>query len=60
MSDKRILFVPEVMDRFGASKTSIHDWIKAGLLPTPRWFGRRRYWLEEEIANLFVVNTDED
>lgn len=55
IEDKRIFFVPGVMDRFGVSKTTVHEWVTTGLLPEPHWFGRRRYWLEDEISNVFVL-----
>lgn len=36
-------------ERYSVSDRTIDRWLDAGILPSPIYVNRRRYWLEEEL-----------
>lgn len=48
----RFLNIQQVLDRVGASRSSVYAWMNLGLFPRSRQLGpRRKAWLESEIAS---------
>mgnify|MGYP001827885958 CR=1 FL=1 len=46
----KLIGLAEVLDRTGLSRSTIYNYINAGLFPRPRKLGPRRVgWLEREI-----------
>lgn len=49
-NDPRIIRLPEVMQKTGASKANIYRWIKKNNFPKPLKIGLRSVgWLDQEI-----------